>query len=882
MKEFKCSIFLFLVLGSMLLFLAACDLAKKVPEGSYLLKENKLVIPDEITFKESNLRSVIRQKPNFKTAGIKLNLIAYNIVDSAFVANKRKKKNVKLRKKNKKRLERQKRINKRRIEKALDRGEKVYKPKTVKLKDTINPRPFYREWLKYEYGEPPVIFDSLTMDISKKQLDLYLKKKGYFQGNVETQVEYDSTKRKATVSYIIDPKTPYIIDTIILETNNSTIRSLYEKFQLENDHALKSNVRFDSDKLAKMRSEFAEYARDASIYGFRSSYVKFEADTLNRDKTIGITIQISSRTVDVDGTTVKKPFASTKVNKVNFHMLDTNSYKGNFLKEKLNNRALSSTDRIPTFDTLRYDWYKGSHSEYRTANFYYNGELSVNPELIEFMNLLEENNYYRGYYVDQSFSRLLQLDLFRTVTPEIIENEDNSIDVNYYLVPSKFQSFSFEPRATNSNGFLGLASSVNYQHRNIFGGGELLKISFSGGFESQPAVFDENLDGSFVSNAGRSFNTLEYGPTVELELPGLFPASITRLSKRQLPKTAISLAYNFQRRDDFKRNLFQFNYFWKFSDTKRTQLFTLGLPFFGGVQYVEIDKSTAFENRLNEQNDLFLLNAYSNQFIWKDLKLSYQYTNQEIRTGNLIFSYGANFDLAGNIVSLITRNNPVNEDGFKEFLGVRYSQFARLDNDIRFNHILSGEKSMNYRLQVGAGLPYENNGPNLPFDYSFFAGGSNDNRGFRARALGPGVYKYYLDTNRTATEIGDIRFGGSVEYRFKISGMFKGAVFSDFGNIWTFNEDPNRLGGQFTSDWYKQLSLAGGAGLRVDLDFLVLRLDVGLPFRNPALPESSRWIFQSREAYEQEGIEVFGEDKYKELMPNPFSPQIHIAIGYPF
>ena len=186
------------------------------------------------------------------------------------------------------------------------------------------------------------------------------------------------------------------------------------------------------------------------------------------------------------------------------------------------------------------------------------------------------------------------------------------------------------------------------------------------------------------------------------------------------------------------------------------------------------------------------------------------------------------------------------------------------------------------RLQVGGGIPYGNTKTSLPYDYSFFAGGANDNRGWKARALGPGSYKYYLDTNRTATQIGDVRIGGAAEFRFSMGSMLKGALFVDAGNVWTFNEDVNRPGSKFSSNWYKEIALSTGIGFRVDLDFFIIRLDFGLPLTNPALPDGARWIFQPRQAYYDEGIAKFGLNLYEKYLPKPFTPQIHFGIGYPF
>ena len=214
-------------------------------------------------------------------------------------------------------------------------------------------------------------------------------------------------------------------------------------------------------------------------------------------------------------------------------------------------------------------------------------------------------------------------------------------------------------------------------------------------------------------------------------------------------------------------------------------------------------------------------------------------------------------------------------------LGVPFSQFARIDNEVVFGYPLDKKSSLNFRVAAGGGLPYGNKNPSLPYDYGFFAGGSNDNRGWRARALGPGTYKYYLDSTRTETQIGDLRLTLSAEYRFSMSKLFKGAVFLDAANIWTTKKDVNRMGSQFSVDFYKQLALSAGFGLRLDFGFFVLRLDLGVPINNPALPTEAQWIFQSRQPYYDEGFAKFGAN-YKKMMPRPFTPSLNFGIGYPF
>src|SRR5690554_7878469 len=114
----------------------------------------------------------------------------------------------------------------------------------------------------------------------------------------------------------------------------------------------------------------------------------------------------------------------------------------------------------------------------------------------------------------------MNLSIFKTVKPEIIENDDNSIDVHYYLTPLEQRTFSFEPKGTHANSYLGVSTSLNYTNRNLFRKGQKLKISFSGGFESQPEIFATNDESTVLQDGTRSFNTLEFGPSIQLDVPG--------------------------------------------------------------------------------------------------------------------------------------------------------------------------------------------------------------------------------------------------------------------------------------------------------------------------------------------------------------------------
>jgi outer membrane protein assembly factor BamA len=879
--------YILLIIG---LLAYSCKQTKYVPLNKYLVKKN-IILVEEAHLEEDKVLEIIRQKPNFKTFGIKMRLWAYNRVDSAAVAEKRFARTISLRQENKQRFERVQRINQRRIDKAYEKGSDLYTEKIIRYKDSVNPKLFFREWFKYKIGEKPIVFDSIPFNKSLEQLNVYLRNKGYYYGSVAGFVDFKERKRKAIVTYTLRPGKQYFIDSVFVESTNQSVMSEYAKFVKMHPDLPLLNQPFDSDYLNEYRNKVAKHMRDNTLYGFSISHINFNADTTAETMSVTLGVVFTDRMVRSAlnrDSLVPIKHKTTFVKEVYFHIADTTYFKGNF-KNTVEQMGLSLLDQqfVRTLDTFVFAEIKKRNSDqldkFRMATFLYNGELAIAPEVIEIQNYLEHENVYKEYYLERSYSRLLQLGLFQVIKPVLIEVPGtDSIEVHYYLVPIEKQSVGFEPRATNSNGFLGVAITVNYINNNLFRGAEKLTISLSGGFESQPSVFAANLEGDKIKQSGRSFNTFEFGPSVKLELPGLFPTKVTFLSKRQRPRTVLSTAYNYQLRLDFERHIFQLNYLWKFYVSK-TQIFQTGLPFMSIIKIVRIQNKPDFQSKLDLLNDLFLKNAYSNQFIWQDWKLTFEYNNKEKedKQGNFSFYMNSTFDPAGNTLSMFKNFQDTIDNGQHTIFGIGYSQFARLDNEIIVSNPAGRKKSLHARLQFGGGVPFGNTRTSMPYDYSFFAGGANDNRGWKARALGPGSYKYYLDTNRTATQIGDIRIGTSVEYRFSFGELMKGAFFVDAGNVWTFNEDINRPGSKFSSNWYKEIAVSGGFGLRMDLDFFILRLDFGIPLTNPALPQGARWIFQSRDPYYAEGLEKFGIS-YKSFMPKPFTPNVHFGIGYPF
>ncbi|HLT75713.1 MAG TPA: BamA/TamA family outer membrane protein, partial [Ohtaekwangia sp.] len=244
----------------------------------------------------------------------------------------------------------------------------------------------------------------------------------------------------------------------------------------------------------------------------------------------------------------------------------------------------------------------------------------------------------------------------------------------------------------------------------------------------------------------------------------------------------------------------------------------------------------------------------------------------KFQTHSIFFS--GTIQLAGNLLNMVQDIVHENETGAFELFGMPYSQFVRGDIDFRHYWQLDRHNKLASRLILGTGYAFGNSDV-MPYVRQFSIGGSNSIRAFPARSLGPGTYYVgdELQDEGSGRPIfidqrADIKLEGNVELRFDIVKAFKGAVFVDAGNIWSFNED-SRPGGKFDwDDFYDEIAVGTGLGFRFDFDFFVLRFDIAFPVRKPFLPKGNRWVFDEINPGSSEW-------RRNNLIFN-------IAIGYPF
>lgn len=124
------------------------------------------------------------------------------------------------------------------------------------------------------------------------------------------------------------------------------------------------------------------------------------------------------------------------------------------------------------------------------------------------------------------------------------------------------------------------------------------------------------------------------------------------------------------------------------------------------------------------------------------------------------------------------------------------------------------------RAGIGTGLRRLQNPLN---SLGFTAGGSTTVRGYREDTLAP--------TNALGIRGGSALLILNAEARFPILPWLGGAVFVDAGNVWEHPSDAS----------LSDLQLGLGGGLRLQLPFLTLRLDLAFP--TPRRPEDPRYRF---------------------------------------
>ena len=809
----------------LILFFAACNSTKRVAENEHMLTQNYVFV-DSIRDKSTALEKYILQKPNATFLGAPIGLYFHNLGSYEHPKT------------------------------SLKWGEKY--PKKYKfIKNIFSEKQsiaYARSFIKLNKWflsyDAPVIVSKNKVKRTSDNLWSYYKTQGYFDSKVSSKIIRDSVHKKAIVEYRIYKGIPTILDTIKLKIESEVLDSIYKVSGRRS--LLKSGNRYNDNTFRKEASSVVKLFRNSGIYHFSEAALGFYVDStrLNYKTNVAFLIAKARFKESNSGEYVKQDYKIHKIKEIN--VVTDYSYikKGDVYK-----------------DTVRY---KG-------INFLAHKKLKYNPKYLAQSIFFNSGDVYKDTLMNLTRNHLKSLQNFKStnIVFTAINGSDNALRMDLLLAPKEKYTLGFETELTHSNiRNIGSSAKFSLTNRNALRGAELFKVSFLGSY--------------FDASNGPGW---EIGADASLEIPRLLaPFGLSKLvPKRMSPRTLFSLGSSFQRNIGLDRQTFTFlsDYKWQYNRKKTIQLEIFNTQYIqnlNGSRFFDIYRSEfknlnlvakaydavnntsyfplttdldkqaleaiTFINKVAENLTNFrtsnlsdyntvlnIQNRYNivtSDFLIPTLAYSYTYNSQIDFKDNNFFFFKARVSNSGNILGLFS--NKYNANNKKTLLKIPLAQYFKTDLEYKRFWDVGSNSVFGIRTFLGAILTYDNS--DVPFTRSYFAGGSNDIRAWQTYELGPGSRNSGLEFN-----IGSFKFLTSAEYRFNLVRSLRGALFIDAGNIWDIS------GSEFVDEdakfnslsSLKDMAIGSGVGIRYDLNFFVLRFDIGFKTYEPYL-EANKWF----------------------------------------
>ena len=572
-------------------------------------------------------------------------------------------------------------------------------------------------------------------------------------------------------------------------------------------------------------------------YKFNKNFIYYEVDTSTYRKQHNVSIILYVQN-----------FSDTSLHKIYF-------IKNIYLEPdyKLTETIKKDTTQLKEFSYITQTKILKPGTFYRHIRFS-KGDLYSFENVKQTINQLSDVQFFK--YIDISF-----------IESESFQSDTAYLDCNIKLTPMKKHDASFEVEVNTtaekklitetSDRYYGMAGSLTFRNRNLFKRAIQLSTSLTGAFDIQSkSIASQVLFGNYQIG----INTALYFPTAYI------PKSIFNSKRYQSSKTAIDLSYFYEYNSDFTRTTTNLAYIYQLNK-RFIRHFITPLE----LSLVKTNLQPNFAAKLTSYNDPLLNNIFETHIL-TILKYSTSYNNKSKRERDY-WSAFFGIETAGNtswLYNHFTSKSTFSDTTRYTFAGLNFFQYIKGDLDVSYHFNISEANSLATRLCMGLGVPYGNSDL-LPFEKRYYIGGANSVRAWPMRELGPGSFR---DTSNLHYEqSGEIKIEGSVEYRFNIYSLLKGAFFLDAGNIWNLKKDAQRPGGDFDINRFiSEFALGTGFGLRFDFTYFIFRLDFGLPLRDPSLVVDS-----------QQGIN-------NKWLTNHFldsgwlwnNTHINIGIGYPF
>lgn len=811
-------------------------MTRKLKDDEFLVT-NQTIKSDDTLIKNNGLYRQLSQQVNTKLVGFPLKLQIYNLAQPQpekefidWVAKKKK---------------REKRLVSLLSKKQVIQLKKVWVGINNSIKNT---------------GEAPTIFSKSITENSLRKIESWYWNHGWFNAKANYEIQKDTTNQKIEIQYSVEPGALYTIDSISENIASPAADSLYQLIKAENQ--IKLGKAYNTEEFNTDRDNISRFFRNHGLFHFEKENISFYADTINNNQRINLELNIQNRVIDNRDSLQTEPFKVHKISEVNVF----SDYDG-------------STTKVE--DSVRYKNY----------NIYSFGNLKLNPKVLSDFIFIKKDSIYRDVDRARTNNRISETRIFKY--PSILYEEDprdstnTSLVANILLTPKERFSTSFSVDVSQSNiQQFGVGFNTSILSRNIFRGAETLELSGRGNFGSSRDL---------GNSRDQFLDILEYGADLRLNFPRIiFPIKTNSVIKNSMsPFTTASVGFSTQQNIGLdRRNLnATFGYRWKPKDKTSIQFELMNIQFVNNLNaenYFNVFRNSYSElnqiasnsidqvdpNFLSENNEGSLdlkipegAQGFINQINSGKITLStdeQQTTNSLIErkerltennlivASNFTYDYSSRKDIydesfsqfrgkvewAGNLLSLFSDelNLENTQNGNRRLFGVQYSQYIKTELNYIKHWDLGSQQVIATRAYGGIAIPY-GNANSIPFPRSFFGGGPNDNRGWRPYDLGPGRTNGVNDFNEA-----NFKLSFNAEYRFNLFGNLNSALFIDAGNIWNVFDNVTDPAATFDGlQDLKELSVASGFGLRYDIEFFVIRMDLGFKTYNPG-SLGSKWF----------------------------------------
>lgn len=682
----------------------------------------------------------------------------------------------------------------------------------------VNKKGKLAKWIFRRFASTPVLLSTVNPDVRIKVASNTLRNYGYFRGKVNYDTIPQKNPRKTRVAYTVQTGRVFRLDSIAYEGFWPDADSLIKANQAETK--LHKGDAFNVVNLSDEQKRIETLLRENGYYYYSAPYATFKADTTQHP------YRVSLKLMPTDNITQRQK-SRWYMGRTYISLKRTDT--------DIPNRRFSSRDSSYTF------FWSGEKMPLKPRMWFH----AITQRRGDLYSLSDQNMTQEKI---GAIGVLSQMDI--NYIPRDTTATCDTLDLYINATMDKLYDSNFEVSAEfKSNQQVGPVVSYGLAKRNAFGAGEKVSFDIYGSYEWQTGA------GAKKSGNSSLLNSYELGTKLALEFPRFL---IPRAGRRRwrFPATSnFALESNWKNRANFYGMLsfgFTASYQWHPKSTTKHELIPFGLDF-DRLQHTTHE----FDSIMTANPALYT--SMRDQFV-PSIYYAYTYASPAQRKHPIWLQ--VTLKEAGNLLSgfYAAAGKPFNQQD-KQLFGNPFAQFVKATFEVHKTFSLTPGVKIATRFYSGVILSYGNS-LRAPYTEQFYVGGANSIRGFAVRSVGPGRYQSPLSSAYAYTDqTGDFKLEANAELRFHLFGDLHGATFLDAGNVWLTRRDAQRPNAEISLKNLKDIAVGTGVGLRYDLDFLVIRFDVGVALHAPYDTGKSGW---------------YNMPRFKDSLA------YHLAIGYPF